>query len=60
MTRVGHLWLDIGDGEASSGLLADNSSEASLALHNAIWHVAGLAQSWEPDNDLQIRIHRDE
>merc|ERR1712086_70268 len=46
------LGLDIGDAQAGGGLLADNGTEASLALHNAVWHVTGLAQGWEPDHEL--------
>merc|ERR1719488_431276 len=46
------LGLDIGDGEAGGGLLANHGTKASLALHNAVRDTTGLAERREPHNDL--------
>merc|ERR550537_457978 len=42
------LGLDIGDGEAGGGLLANHGTKASLALHNAVRDTTGLAERREP------------
>merc|ERR1711959_30159 len=46
------LGLHIGDSEASGSLLAHDSTETRLALHNAVWHTTRLAKAREPHDDL--------
>jgi len=46
------LWLHFGDGEACGSLLADKGTKACLRLNDAVWDAAGLAQGWQPHDDL--------
>lgn len=43
---------DIGDGEASSVLEADNSAQGSLALNDAEWSVGSSAELRKPADQL--------
>ena len=46
------LGLHFSDGEACGSLLADKGTEAGLGLDDAVWDAAGLAQGWQPHDDL--------
>merc|ERR1712072_1163618 len=55
------LGLHISDGEASSCLHADNGTEMSLGLDDAIRDATGLAQAWQPHDHLnRVHIVRDD
>lgn len=52
-----YLLGDVNDGQGGGGLLVDYCAEASLALDNAVGHVALTAEGGEPDNELWKRKH---
>ena len=53
--RLGYLRVDCGESEAGDGLAADDATQTTLVLYDAVWHTHLSAQSGQEHDDLKSK-----